>query len=128
MSRSKMLIRRLLGNLVMEHEKTKPIKATCPECRGPLGQIQSNGLTQFECLVGHRYSALSALQSHCEAEEKVLWSAVVALEEASVLVESMVSVFDDRVVAQLRKQAEDRKRMGAQVRELIKQLEPYASE
>jgi hypothetical protein len=68
------------------------------------------------------------LQSHCEAEEKVLWSAVVALEEASVLVESMVSVFDDRVVAQLRKQAEDRKRMGAQVRELIKQLEPYASE
>jgi hypothetical protein len=79
----------------MEHEKTKPIKATCPECRGPLSQIQSNGLTQFECLVGHRYSALSALQSHCEAEEKVLWSAVVALEEASVLVESMVSVFDD---------------------------------
>ena len=79
----------------MEHEKTTPIEATCPECRGPLSQIRSTGLMQFECLVGHRYSALSVLESHCEAEEKALWSAVVALEEASVLVESMASFFEE---------------------------------
>jgi two-component system chemotaxis response regulator CheB len=112
----------------MEYEKTTPIEATCPECRGPLSQVRSNGLTQFECLVGHRYSVLSVLQAHCEAEEKALWSAAVALEEVSVLVESMASFFDDRVIGKLRMQAAERKRMGAEVRELIKRLDAFAIE
>jgi uncharacterized protein YbaR (Trm112 family) len=110
----------------MENEKTKLIEATCPECRGPLSQIQSNGLTQYQCLVGHRYSAMSALEAHCETEEKTLWAAVVALEEASAIVESMVSLLDPAVLDRLRSQTTERKRMADKIRELIKQLEPYA--
>ena len=113
----------------METETTRLIEASCPDCRGPLSQIQSNGgPLEYRCLVGHRYSMMSVLEGHSDAEETALWAAVVALEEAIRLVESMADSLDSQIAARLKRQAEEHRQLGARVREIIKRLEPLRPE
>ena len=69
----------------MEMETTKLIEASCPDCRGPLSMVQTNGSPiEYRCLVGHRYSRMSVLECHSEAQETALWAAVVALKKRPV--------------------------------------------
>ena len=69
------------------------IEATCPECRGPLTRARIDHFDEFECLVGHKYSAEMLLNAHSETQERALWAAVVALEEARQLVAATADDF-----------------------------------
>jgi two-component system chemotaxis response regulator CheB len=62
------------------------INATCPECRGPLSEIRDGDIVEYECLIGHRYAPRALLHAHAQTQERALWAAVVALEEAENLV------------------------------------------
>jgi len=57
-----------------------------------------------------------------------LWAAVLTLEEATNLIESMTDSLDSQTAARLKQQAEDHKQLGAQVREIIKRREPLCPE
>ena len=81
-------------------EDKKLIEATCPECRGPLTEIRHDDISEYRCLVGHRYSARGVLQAHSEAQEKALWAAVVALEEAANLARAVSDQFPAEPVNQ----------------------------
>src|SRR5262245_50146791 len=59
------------------------VEFTCPECRGPLTRILGEGPPQYRCLVGHAYSPRLLLEAHYETEERQLWMAALALEEAA---------------------------------------------
>jgi len=74
------------------------IEGTCPEDRGPLAGGGDGDLVEFDCLARHRYAPEALLHAHAETQERALWSAVVALEEA---------------------------RKAAQVREIIPHLTPF---
>ena len=109
-------------------ESKQSIEATCPECRGPLSVIQENGRREYQCLVGHASSARNLLQAHSEVQERALWSAVVALEEAGTMVEAIAPELEPSYVKRLHAQAEQKERQALEIRKLLEQLEPFQSE
>ncbi|PWU03567.1 MAG: hypothetical protein C5B51_18690 [Terriglobia bacterium] len=113
--------------------KTKELlEATCPECRGPLSEVRETtempGLRQYKCLVGHVYSARTLLQGHSEAQEKALWSAVVALEESAVLAEKVASQLPREVARRVRMQASVKVSQAAEIRKILERLEPFQTD
>jgi two-component system chemotaxis response regulator CheB len=59
---------------------------TCPECGGPIWELEPEQLGTFACHVGHRFSAQSMLEQHREAVERALWGAIRILDERAALV------------------------------------------
>ena len=108
----------------MEYKQT-PIEATCPECRGPLSEVRTGDLREFQCLVGHKFTARSMLEAFSETEERVLWSAVVALEEATNLVELAGQDFPPAVAERLKQQAQTKRQQAGQVRAILASLQPF---
>ena len=70
-------------------ETRRLINATCPECRGPLTEVATDGIVEYTCLIGHRYSPRGLLLAHSEAQERALWAATLALQEAKVLADEV---------------------------------------
>ena len=64
---------------------------TCPECTGPLYQIQDGKLVRFRCRVGHAYTAESMLDEKTEALEGALYAALNTLEENVAMAEGLAS-------------------------------------
>lgn len=101
------------------------INATCPECRGPLSEVQEEQIVEYECLVGHRYTPRALLHAHAEAQERALWSAVVALEEAGNLVAAVVPHLPASIRSSLESEAKQKRHQAARVREIIHELTPF---
>lgn len=101
------------------------IQATCPECRGPLSKSRLNHVHEYECLVGHKYSAEVLLMAHSEAQERALWAAVVALEEATQLVAAVAEDLPPETARRVAEQAKVKHEQAAVVRRLLEQLEPF---
>ncbi len=58
---------------------------TCPECHGTLWEVDEQGLLQFRCRVGHKFSRDSMLDAQGQSLERALWAALRSLEEHSEL-------------------------------------------
>lgn len=58
---------------------------TCPDCGGVMWEQSSGGLLRYVCHVGHAYSEKSLIESHSDALETALWTALRALEESAEL-------------------------------------------
>ncbi len=101
------------------------IEATCPDCRGPLTKTEDEGITEFHCLVGHRYSPEGMLRAHYETEERALWAAVVALEEAGKMVEAVGRYVSSEVRRNLEQDAADKRRQAQTVRGVLDELNAY---
>jgi len=104
------------------------IEATCPECRGPLTEVRDDGIVEYTCLVGHRYSPTALLHAHAETQERVLWSAVVALEEAQNLVAAVAPQLPPPVRSSLKSEAEEKRRQAGTIREILGHLTPFRTE
>ena len=112
----------------MEPKTVKLIQATCPECRGPLSEVQIGNLREFRCLVGHKYSPRSVLEAHSDTEERALWAAVLVLEESAELVRAVESEFPAEVAQRLKLQGELKNSQAAEIRALLQKLEPFQVE
>ncbi len=87
----------LLVDLAMGKKNSKKILApglsdqervsvfTCPECHGTLWEMDEQGLLQFRCRVGHKFSRESMLDAQSQALERALWAALKSLEEHAEL-------------------------------------------
>ena len=104
------------------------IEATCPDCRGPMSLTDQDGLREYHCLVGHAYSAVGLLQAHSEAQEKAVWSAVAALEEATKLVEAVAMDLPPAAVERIEKQAKQKRQQAQEIRRILERLEPFGIE
>ncbi|MCU1238615.1 MAG: chemotaxis protein CheB [Candidatus Solibacter sp.] len=110
-------------------ETKKLIEATCPDCRGPLSEtVHDDALRDYGCLVGHRYSAKALLAAHSEAQEKALWSAVVALEEAANIVWAVGPGFAPEVNDRLVRQVEKKRQQALVVRKVLEALEAFEAQ
>ena len=109
-------------------ESTRLINATCPDCRGPLTEItqslSNTVLHEYRCLVGHTYSAKALLQAHSETQERALWFAVVALREATNLIQAVAPEFPPEIYERLMQQAETKRKQADDVRAVLERLEP----
>lgn len=106
-------------------ESSRNINATCPECRGPLTEVQLNSIREYRCLVGHAYSPRSVLHAHSETQEKALWAAVVALEEAANLARIVSPQFAQPIPEKLEAQAVQKLQQATEVRGVLERLEPF---
>lgn len=109
-------------------EAEKLIDFSCPECRGPMAQVRRGRLVEYRCLIGHAFSAQSILESHHETEERALWAATVALEEAANLVRAASSEFPPEIAARQMVQAEKKKQQASRIRGILQELEPFQLE
>ena len=64
---------------------------TCPECSGPLYEIQDGPFTRFRCRVGHAYTAEGVLEGKTEALEEALYAALNTLEEGAEIAEKLAA-------------------------------------
>ena len=104
------------------------INATCPECRGPLTETRSGEIVEYKCLVGHRYGPEALLHAHADAEERALWAAIVALEEAQNLVSAVSPNLPNDVRTSLEAQADKKRQQAELVREVVQQVAPFRTE
>ena len=54
---------------------------SCPECNGPLWQIDSDRVRRYRCHVGHGFTAKALMASQDTALEQALWAAMRTMEE-----------------------------------------------
>lgn len=101
------------------------IQATCPECRGPLTEVKTDNIVEYQCLVGHRYDPETLLHAHASTQERALWSAVVALEEAKKLVDNVGPHLVPGVRSSLQAEAEQKQRQAAVIRLILNDLTPF---
>jgi hypothetical protein len=94
----------------------------------PLSEIQEPGLTQYRCLEGHTFSARSLLDSNSDAQERLLWSAVVKLEESAKLVELVSGQLPPSIAASLQRQVDVKLDQAATIRKVLEQLKPFQLE
>jgi hypothetical protein len=107
--------------------EVRPITATCPECRGPLSEVTEDGVREYRCLVEHRYSDVGLLHAHSETQERVLWAAVLVLEEAAVLARETAAHLPDASESLLR-QADEKQQQANAVRAVVETLKPFTAE
>jgi two-component system chemotaxis response regulator CheB len=108
-------------------ETKRVLEATCPECRGPLSRIVDGRVVEYRCLVDHRYSPLSLLNGHSETQERALWQAVLALEEAAVIAREVAEQLP-QLRPSLIAQSDRKLEQAAAVRTVLEQLEPFTTE
>jgi two-component system chemotaxis response regulator CheB len=67
----------------------EPSAFVCPECGGPLWELNERGLLRFRCHVGHAYTGESLVEAQAVALEQALWTALRSLEEGAELRQRM---------------------------------------
>jgi len=112
----------------MEPNGKQLMNATCPECRGPLTEVDIGELCEYHCLIGHKYSPRSLLEAHSETQERILYSAIVALMESAELVDRTASQFPPHIGARLKQQAETKRQQAEQIRSIAQALETFKLE
>jgi two-component system chemotaxis response regulator CheB len=105
----------------------KQLDFTCPECRGPMHTIDAEGPPVYSCRVGHAYSVRALLQDHSATQERHLWAAAVALDEAAAIAAEAAESLPE-LREQLLASGQEKQRQAEAVKAVIAQLRPFPSE
>lgn len=62
---------------------------TCPDCTGPLYEIQDGNMLRYRCRVGHAFTAENVLDDKAEVLEHALYTALNTLEESASMSRSL---------------------------------------
>jgi two-component system chemotaxis response regulator CheB len=73
------------GSKTKQFVSGPPSEYTCPECGGTLWELNGGRILRYRCHVGHGYTAQSLSADQSDGLDNVLWSALRALEEHSML-------------------------------------------
>jgi two-component system, chemotaxis family, protein-glutamate methylesterase/glutaminase len=73
-----------------------PSGLTCPECHGPLWEVQDGELVRYRCRVGHGFSEESLVIEQGGAVEAALWTALEALEERAEFLKGVARRHGDK--------------------------------
>lgn len=99
---------------------------TCPECRGTIWEVSRGGGVEFRCRVGHAYSARSMLVEHFVAQERIMWSAIVAMEEGAALARRLEQYLEPELQEQLSSEARQRQEQAASLRRVLSERHDFA--
>jgi two-component system, chemotaxis family, protein-glutamate methylesterase/glutaminase len=69
---------------------------SCPECGGPMWEMDHDHKPRYRCTVGHSYTGRNLLADQELAVERALWAAIRTLEERRRLLEQLTSDADAR--------------------------------
>lgn len=99
---------------------------TCPECRGTIWEVNRGGGLEFRCRVGHAYSARSMLAEHFVAQERIMWSAIVAMEEGASLARRLEQYLEPELRERLRNEARQRQEQASALRQVLSERHDFA--
>ena len=99
---------------------------TCPDCRGTIWEIPHGHFTEYRCRVGHIFSPKSMLAEQFAAQEKLLYGAIVALEEGASLALRLADQFESDVRARLLDEAREREQQAEVVRKVLKSRKSFS--
>ncbi|MGH2487798.1 MAG: chemotaxis protein CheB, partial [Ktedonobacterales bacterium] len=74
------------------HASNRPGKLsayTCPDCRGPLWEIEDGELLRYRCREGHAFTGDTVLDGQYEAIEVALWTALETLTESALMADHL---------------------------------------
>lgn len=110
----------------------QPTALTCPECHGPLWEIQDGDLVRYRCRTGHAFTGDSMIDAQAEALEEALWLAYNTLEEQALTAERLAREATERrhhhVAARFEERARESRRRAAVIRKVIVEDAPVAGE
>jgi hypothetical protein len=89
--------------------------------------VVEDGVREYRCLVEHRYSDTALLQAHSETQERALWAAVLALEEAAVIARE-VAAHHPSICADLLRQAVVKQEQADLIRAIGARVKPFTTE
>jgi two-component system, chemotaxis family, protein-glutamate methylesterase/glutaminase len=103
--------------------KGERVSAVCPDCGGVLTERADDGVLQWECRVGHRYSPDTLIDAQADDVEGALWAAIRALADRGVLLERMAEQAEQRAhlrsAHRFRRQAESASEQAEIVRQAV---------
>jgi two-component system chemotaxis response regulator CheB len=97
-----------------------PSGLTCPECHGPLWELQHGDLVRYRCRVGHVFGQDVLIDGKAAAVEAALWMAVVALEERTELLGKIAERLADAGRVEAARRTRERAQGAAERAELIR--------
>jgi two-component system chemotaxis response regulator CheB len=94
---------------------------TCPECSGPLFEIQDGELIRFRCRVGHAHTAESMMDEKSERMENALYVALNTLEESAAMMERLAgrSREQEHAAKRFEERARDARRQASVIRQVL---------
>lgn len=108
-------------------QMSQPSKFACPECHGVLMQLTDAERVRFRCHTGHAYSAESLLAEIAESVERVLWNAIRAMQEGSMLMRELsahaLAAHPQEDTRKLAQRAEELKRQADVLRDMVTSTE-----
>ena len=94
---------------------------TCPDCRGTIWEVPRGNGKEYRCRVGHTFSPKSMLSEHFAAQEKMLYSAIVSLEEGASLAARFAGQFEAPLSDRLREEAKQREAQAEALRKILQE-------
>jgi two-component system chemotaxis response regulator CheB len=67
---------RAMSDIPAENDMGRPVPIGCPECGGPLWEVEEDAVKRYRCHVGHGYTAKALIADQDEAVERALWAAL----------------------------------------------------
>lgn len=71
------------SNITKEQTLGQLAPVSCPDCGGPLWQIDTDHSSRYRCHVGHGFTTRALLASQDKALEQALWAAMRTMEESA---------------------------------------------
>ncbi len=114
---------RVMSDIPKEEAIGQHTALGCPECGGPLREMDDRAVKRYRCHVGHAYTAEALLADQSDATEKALWIALRILEERANMLREMAR--DERTrgrgyaTAQFNERAAEVEQHAQSVRQLL---------
>ena len=98
------------------------VPVSCPECNGPLWQIDTDQVTRYRCHVGHGFTARALLASQDKTLEQALWAAMRTMEESANMAQIMARNEKSRGRSRLAQTYKEKSDMSKAHAQTIRQL------
>ena len=80
---------RTMSDIRKEQKIGHLVPISCPECAGPLWQMEAGNIRRYRCHVGHGFTARALMATQDTALEQALWAAMRTMEERANLATTM---------------------------------------
>ena len=112
------------GDIDMTEDIGTQVPISCPDCAGPVWEIDESGPRRYRCHVGHAFSERSMLASQAETIEESLWVALRTLEERVRMLERMARGSRTSLAASYQSQADETRTHALRIRDLLAERHP----
>ena len=107
------------GDIAMTEEIGTQVPLSCPDCGGPIWEIDASGPRRYRCHVGHAFSQAVMLRSQEDTVEESLWVALRTLEERARLLDRLARASRTGLADGYRGQAEETRTHAVRIRDLL---------